>query len=148
MTSEGGETEMKKARKVFPALLIPALFLFMGITFGQAQQEQTPPLRRPAKAQRIRTQKKAAPGEDMGFGKTESLSGTLSMVDSASKLVVVVTPTGVPFDFQVTAKTRIEVAGKAGTLADLEGQTNKDVLVDFTPQRTGNVARSIKVAGS
>jgi hypothetical protein len=147
MVAERG-ISMKTSWKAFPALLlIPALFLFFGIAFAQAQQEQAPPLKRPAKTQKARAHEKAPAGAELGFGKAESLSGALTMVDSAGKLVVVMSANGVPFDFQVTPKTRIVVGGKATTLADLEGQIHKDVLVDFTPERTGNVAQQIKVAG-
>jgi hypothetical protein len=140
---------MRTFRKAFPALLIPGLFLFMGIALARTQQEQAAPLKQATKAQKAQIHKKAeaAAGAELGFGKMESLSGSLSMVDSAGKLVVVISPNGVPYDFQITPKTRIEVSGKTATLGDLEGQIHKDVLVDFTPERAGNMAQSIKVAG-
>jgi len=138
---------MKMTQQIFPALLIPALVLFIGIAFGQARQEETPPLKRAVKAQKERTPAKPAAHADYGFGKTESLSGELSMVDAAANLAVVISANGVPFNFQVTPKTRIELGRKEATLASLAGQIHKDVLVEFTPQRSGNVARSIKVAG-
>lgn len=78
--------------------------------------------------------------------KPETLSGTISMVLTEQKLVVVVSSTKVPYNFKVTGSTRIKIGGKKAKLADLAGQTGKTAFVKFLPLRSGNVAQSIEVS--
>ena len=78
--------------------------------------------------------------------KPETLSGTISMVLTEQKLVVVVSSAKVPYNFKVTGGTRIKIGGKKARLADLAAQTSKTALVKFLPLRSGNVARSIEVS--
>lgn len=77
----------------------------------------------------------------------ETLSGTIAMVDPARKLVVVTTPDGTPFDMVLTSGTRIKSGDQAITLNQLTGDTDKSVSVRFTPERRGDVARSIQIGG-
>ncbi len=76
-----------------------------------------------------------------------SLSGTLTMVDTTKRVVVVSDSDGVPFNFKVTRGTRIEVNGQKATLADLSGQTNKQVSVKYLDRmEEGMFANSITVS--
>lgn len=78
----------------------------------------------------------------------QDVSGTLSMVDSGQKVVVVTDSNGVPFNFKVTRGTKIQVNGKKGTLDDLSGQTNQQVSVKFRDHLDhGLVAQSIEIGG-
>lgn len=77
----------------------------------------------------------------------ETLSGKITMVEPGQKLVVVETPDGVSFDMVVTAKTRIRAGDRAITLKDLTQDMNKTVSVQFTPERRGDVASLIRIAG-
>ena len=77
--------------------------------------------------------------------KAETLSGTLAMVLTDKKLVVLTGSGGVPYNFKVTGSTRIKVDGKKAKLDDLAGQANKPATVKFLPLRSGNVAQSIEV---
>ena len=77
----------------------------------------------------------------------ETLSGKIAMVDPDRKLAVVETPDGVSYDMVVTAKTRIKSGAEAIALKDLTRDLNKDVSVRFTPERRGDVARSIQIGG-
>ena len=77
----------------------------------------------------------------------ESLSGKIALVDPARKIVVVQTPDGVPFDFLVTAKTRITFGGHTVTIENLEADTYRAVSVRFVPERRGGVAKSIHMDG-
>lgn len=76
----------------------------------------------------------------------ETLSGKITMVDPAHK-VVVEPLNGVPFDLVVTAKTRIKSGEQAITFEDLTRDMNKTVSVRFTPDRSGDVAKSIQING-
>lgn len=77
----------------------------------------------------------------------ETLSGKITMVDPDQKLIIVAAPDGVTFDMVVTAKTRIQSGGQTITLKDLTRDTDKTVSVKFTPERRGDVARSIQISG-
>jgi len=77
----------------------------------------------------------------------ETLSGQILMVDPAKKLVVVKGPSGVPFDMDVSASTRIRSGNQKLTLKDLASDRQKNVSVRFVPERRGDVARSIQVTG-
>ena len=59
----------------------------------------------------------------------ETLSGKITMVDAAAKLMVVEGPGGVSFDMVVTPKTRIESGNQSLKLQDLTQRTNQSVSV-------------------
>ena len=78
--------------------------------------------------------------------KPETLSGTLQTVVVDKKLLVVTSSSGVPFDFTVTAATKITVGGKKAKLADLEGATGKSVTVKFLAEKkAGDIAQTVEV---
>jgi len=77
---------------------------------------------------------------------TETLSGTLSVVDADKKLVVVNGSNGVPYNFVVSGGTKITVGGSKAKLADLSGNTNKQATVMFVAEKKrGNMAKSIEI---
>jgi len=84
---------------------------------------------------------KSSGNAGMWTGKAETLSGTISSVDSEKKLVAV-DSSGVSYSFKV-AGTKIMVGGKKAKLSDL--QTGAQASVTFVATRTGNTARSIEV---
>lgn len=75
----------------------------------------------------------------------ETLSGKIWMVDSAHNLVVVKGPDGVPFDMDVTRRTRIESGDRSVSLKDLEQDKNQQISIHFVPERRGDVAQTIKI---
>jgi hypothetical protein len=77
----------------------------------------------------------------------ETVTGKIAKVDPDRKLVVVETPSGVPFDMVVTKKTRIESGNHAITLKELTRDMNRNASVKYTPERRGDVARSIQLGG-
>jgi len=77
----------------------------------------------------------------------ETVTGQIANVDPAKTLLVVQTPDGVPYDMVVTRKTKIESGNRAITLEDLTRDRNRKVSVRFTPERRGDVARSIQMGG-
>ena len=77
----------------------------------------------------------------------ETISGTIAMVDPAASLVVVQEADGVPFDLVITPRTRIESGGHPVPWKDLTGYRNKSVSVRFVPERSGDVAESVRTAG-
>jgi len=79
--------------------------------------------------------------------KSETISGTISMVDAAKKIVVLTDSNGVPFDFIVTHRTHIQVNGAKSTLSELADQTNKQASVKFMDRmKAGQFAQAIDVS--
>jgi len=76
----------------------------------------------------------------------ETISGTISTVDSGQK-VVVVTSDSVPFDMIITPKTRIVAGSESVKFKDLGQYENKNVSVRFVPEGRGDVAESIRING-
>ncbi len=77
----------------------------------------------------------------------ETLNGKIVSVDPAQKLVIVKDAAGVPFDMRVTASTRILADGQKLKLDGLKADAGKSVSVRFTPERSGDIAQSIQIAG-
>jgi hypothetical protein len=77
----------------------------------------------------------------------ETLSGRIAAVDPDHNRVVVETADQVSYDMMVTAKTRIKSGNQALTLKDLSQDKNKNASVNFTPERRGDVAKSIELGG-
>jgi hypothetical protein len=77
----------------------------------------------------------------------ETLSGKIAMVDPSQKRVIVETPDQVTYSLVINAKTRIKSGNQALTLKDLTQDKNKTVSVRFTPERRGDVAKSIQISG-
>lgn len=77
----------------------------------------------------------------------ETFSAKIDMVDPAKRLVVLKTPDQVTYDIVVTAATKIESGSQPLTLKDLSQDKNRNVSVNFTPERRGDVARSIQIGG-
>lgn len=78
--------------------------------------------------------------------KPETIEGMLSMVVTEQKLVVVTSSEGVPYNFQLTKKTKIEIGGIASSFDDLAGHIHGQATVTFVPRRNGNMAQSIVVS--
>lgn len=76
----------------------------------------------------------------------ETLSGTISMVDTGKRVVVVTDSNGIPFDLKVTGATHIMVSGKRAKLSDLSDATSKQASVKYRAEKqAGDIATSIEV---
>jgi hypothetical protein len=73
----------------------------------------------------------------------ETLSGRISMVDEAKKLLIVTDANGTPFDFVVTPSTRI--LSQKETLALQKLSSGDMVSIRFLPERKGDIAEKIVV---
>lgn len=77
----------------------------------------------------------------------ETLSAKIAAVDPQHNRVVVETADQVTYDIMVTARTRIKSGNQVLTLNDLSQDKNRNVSVNFTPERRGDVAKSIEIGG-
>lgn len=79
------------------------------------------------------------------LGPAETLSGSIMMVESEKKLLIVKSASGVPYSFVITPATRITAQNQRLKLADLASRQDQRVTVRFVPTRRGNIARSIEI---
>jgi hypothetical protein len=80
-----------------------------------------------------------------GAWTSQTLSGTLTIVDPVKKLVVIQTTDGVPYDLYLTQATRIRSGNQSISLRDLNQDINQNVSVKLVPERHGDIATSIRV---
>ncbi|MGA3242114.1 MAG: hypothetical protein ABSG03_38160 [Bryobacteraceae bacterium] len=89
---------------------------------------------------------KTAPQAPRAMPRPETLSGKITMVDPARKLVVVQDSSGVPFDMVVSQSTRIKSASGPINWNDLNSDLNRNASIQFVPERRGDVAQTINVS--
>ena len=81
------------------------------------------------------------------LGEAEEISGTLHSVDVTDSKVTV-TSAGVPYVFQLTKKTKIEINGEKGDLEALSKAVDQKASVRFVPRSDGNMADHVEVKSS
>jgi hypothetical protein len=122
-----------------------AIFLTIGLVAGStavAAQGQGEAVAKAASKQKKVT---AQPGG--ALGKAEEISGTILSVDvTASK--VTVTSAGIPYVFQLTKKTKIDINGEKGDLETLSKAVDQKASVRFVPRSDGNMADHVEVKSS
>ena len=119
-----------------------AIFLTIGLFAGStalAAQGQGE-----AGAKAASKQKKATVQSGRVLGEAEEISGTIQSVDvTASK--VTATAAGIPYVFQLTKKTMIEINGEKGDLEALSKAVDQKASIRFVPHADGNIANHIEV---
>lgn len=78
--------------------------------------------------------------------KPETIQGTISMIVVDQNLVVVTANGGVPYDFTVTPKTKIQVGGTPSSFDGLADQVEKEASVTFIARPNGDFAQSITIS--
>ncbi|HTW56880.1 MAG TPA: hypothetical protein VMD99_01990 [Terriglobales bacterium] len=78
----------------------------------------------------------------------EDLSGTITAIGRSGKEVTLIGSNGIPYDFDLTRQTRLELSNQKAALSQLSGETNKQATVHFVPTSRGNVAKSIQITAS
>ena len=129
-------------KRMLLSFLSLALFVFFAVTPLAAQDAQAAGDTGAKPSAGAKAEKKVK----YDTSKPETLSGTVSLVKADDKIVVVTSSAGVPFDFKVTAGTKIKIGDQKGKLDDLAGAANKQASVTYLVTRTGNVAKSIDVS--
>jgi hypothetical protein len=91
-----------------------------------------------------------ASAKEMGhvLAPAEELSGTITMVNSADKEVTLVGSNGVPYDFQLTKKSDVELANQKIGVNALAGELNRQATIQFVPTSHGNLVKSIEIGAS
>lgn len=89
---------------------------------------------------------KTAQQTDNQMWPAETLSGKITMVDPALRLVVVQDSSGVPFDMVVNGSTHIKSANGMLNLNNLQADLNRNVTIKFVPESRGDIAEAINVS--
>ena len=76
--------------------------------------------------------------------KVETISGTLTIVNSDEKTIYVTTGEKMTYDFKISPATKIAAGDRQLKFADLAGQIGKQIEVVFRPLRTGNAAIAVE----
>jgi hypothetical protein len=83
------------------------------------------------------------------LGQAETLTGTITAVDHARRLVVLEDSDGVPLDLRVTGTTHIMAANNARrTRSELANDVGRRVSVKLVPERSGDFAMDIHFGAS
>jgi hypothetical protein len=151
---------MKNITKLVPMRFACVLMMAVGILLGvPALGANNSATNTTAKAV---TKSKPAPGENAmksmtqpatektnhALAPAEDLSGTISMIDATNKEITVIGSNGVPYDFELTKKTQVQLTNKTIELNELASESNKQATIHFIPRSDGNLAKSIRISGS
>jgi hypothetical protein len=80
------------------------------------------------------------------LARAEDLSGKISTIGSSGKEMTVMGANGVPYDFDLTSKTKIEAGNQKIPASDLTNETQKQATVHFVPTARGNMAETIQIS--
>lgn len=115
-----------------------AIGLFAGSTAVAAQGQSE------AGAKAASKQKKATAQTGRVLGEAEEISGIITSVDVAASKITM-TSARIPYVFQLTKKTKIEINGKKGDLEALSKAVDQKASIRFVPRSDGNMADHIEV---
>jgi hypothetical protein len=122
-----------------------AIFLAIGLLAGPAAVAARGQAEAGAKAAAKVKKAKAPAGKVLG--EAEEISGTIKSVDVAESKVTI-TLAGIPYVFQVTKKTKVEINGQKGDLEALSKAVDQNASIRFVPRSDGNLAEHIAVKSS
>jgi hypothetical protein len=156
----GGACDMRKITRLgsllFSVVLMLAVGLSLAATAPGSQGSTTKTHTQATAGSRAVTPEKHTksmrkPGaEKMGhaLASAEDLSGTITMVGPSDKEVTLIGSNGVPYDFQLTKKTEVELANQKIEANTLGGELYKQATVHFVPTSDGNLAETIEIGAS
>lgn len=149
---------MQRAKRSVPLLLSFVLTLALGLSFAAAtssskestEKTATTTRNSPATNKPTASHMKESHARRMShvLASPENLSGTISVVDPSDKEVTLVGSNGIPYDFDLTRKTQVELANQKIGIRELSSETHKLATVHFVPTSRGNLAESIQISAS
>jgi len=147
---------MRKVTSIVPLLLAFVLTLALGVSFGaQAPEAKSSATKITAKAV---TKAKPAAGMTVAehsamktshaLASAEDLTGTITMIDPSDKEITLVGSNGVPYDFELTKRTQVELSNQKIGMNELSSESHKQATIHFVPKSDGNLAESININAS
>jgi len=142
---------MRKATELFSLLFSFVLMLAVGLALAATPSGSNETAKSgPAATQSATKSMRKRSAEKTGhvLASAEDLSGTITMVGPSDKEVTLVGSNGVPYDFELTKKTQVELANQRIGVTALGGELNRQATVHFVPTSDGNLAESIQIGAS
>jgi HD superfamily phosphohydrolase len=94
------------------------------------------------------TTKTPAKETSHNLASAEDLSGTITTVDHSGREITLMGSNGVPYDFDLTPRTRVEVSNEPVATKELASESHKQATIHFVPTSRGNMAQSIQITAS
>lgn len=96
-------------------------------------------------ATKTSTQHPKKPATDV-LAPAENISGTIAMIGRSGKEVTLIGSNGVPYDFDLTGKTKVEAANQRIAWNELSSETHKHATIHFLPTANGNMAETVQIS--
>jgi hypothetical protein len=150
---------MKKITKLVSMFFVFMLMLAVGVSFGvsalstnnstanttaKAVTKTNPAAGKSAKS----TVKSSTMKTNHILASAEDINGTITLFDSTDKEITLVGSNGVPYDFELTKKTQVELANQKIGIDELSSESHKQATIHFVPKSDGNLAESIQINAS
>jgi hypothetical protein len=149
---------MCKAIRPIPLLLSFALTLAVGLSLAAVSGPTDSPTQAvakttkssPATVEKTTSSAKNSSANPMDhvLAPAEDLSGTITLVDPAAKEITLVGSNGIPYDFDLTRTTRIQLSNQKIEVNELASETHKSATIHFLPTSRGNLAQTIQISAS
>jgi len=148
---------MHKITRLVPTLCTFVLMLAVGVSFGvPASGSNNPTSKATSKAvtkakpsanksAMKSTENQSAMRANHVLAAAEDLSGTITMIAPTDKEITLVGSNGVPYDFELTKRTKVELANKKIGMNELASESHKQATIHFVPRSDGNLAASIQI---
>jgi hypothetical protein len=91
--------------------------------------------------------KNSAKNGEHALATAEEISGIIGFVGPSNKEVTLIGANGVPYDFQLTRKTEVGLAGSKIKATELAQESHKQATIRFLPTAQGNLAQSVDIRG-
>jgi hypothetical protein len=153
----GHRCEMRSLR-IFLVFLcsfvLPAVGVSLAANASFSKKSSTKPTSKMA-AKNNTAQKKAAQpakkssakNKEHALASAEELSGTIGFVGPSDKEITLIGANGVPYDFQLSRTTKVDLAGKKIGATGLVQESHKRATIRFLPTAQGNLAKSVDISG-
>lgn len=92
-------------------------------------------------------EKSATKDETNALAAVEELSGTISFVGPSDKEFTLLGQNGVPYDFHLTAMSKIDSAGTKIARSELTSESHKQATINFLPTKQGNLVKRVEISG-
>jgi hypothetical protein len=147
---------MRKVTSIVPLLFVFVLTLALAVSFGAQAPEAK------SSATKITTKEVTKVKPDAGMtvaensamktshapASAEDLTGTITMVEPSDKEITLVGSNGVPYDFELTKNTQVELANQKIGMNELSSESHKQAIIHFVPKSDGNLAESVQINAS
>ena len=143
-------------KRIVPLLLAFVAMLALSLVAAQASRTHSPTTKatnatktaktKPAKATKHASSEHTT--KPHALASAEDLTGTISLVSPADKTLTLLGANGVPYDFQITRKTQVELGHKTVAANELPGEEHAHATIHFVPTSRGNLAQSIRINAS